>query len=222
MSASRLSTARDVLRQLGPTRFSLEIPWWLLRRSYVFYTIDPRNVPQPEARDTAFPLTLITEEDLPDVISVRPGMYTLPQLRARLKAGHLGFAVRAGSEIVSSRWVFVREVHLPYLARRVVLGAGEGFMDELYTAPQWRQKGAVTASGQQIYRLLQARGFRRINCAIAAWNLLPRRLAEAFGYTRVGSGGFWSIAGYRKYFWEGGVEERNGQDLILHGPDVSP
>jgi len=222
MSPLRFRTACDVLRMLGPGRFALEIPPWVLRRQYVFYTVDPGDVPQTTGHDNGFALTLLSEEDLPAVVAVRPDTYTLAQLRARLRAGHLAFAVRRRDEIVSVRWIFVDSVYLPYLSRRLVLAPGEGFLDELYTMPRWRRKGAVTAAGQQIYGILHRRGFHRISCAIAAWNHLPQRLAEEIGYARVGRGGYWAVAGYRKYYWEGGLEERRRRDLVIHGPKESP
>jgi hypothetical protein len=212
----RLTTVFDVFRQIGAKRFLLEIPPWLVRRRYIFYaglyTGSPADVVAPQ-----FPYRLdpVLEGDLHQLVALRPDVYTLPQLRARLQQGHLAFVGRSGGTTVHVRWIFVGSVYLPYLSRRLVLAPGEGYLDEVYTVPAWRRRGVETAAAVQMRTALHARGFRRIICAIAEWNRTPQQVGEAQGNERVGSGGYWDILGYKKFFWDGSVRDHGNGDVSV-------
>ncbi len=210
----RISAALDVLRNIGAARFLVEIPPWLLRPTYNFIAVDPSAVRPLGGARIPFRLDVAGEGDLGDMLAARPGFYTLPQVQARLREGHLGFVGRSQGRVVHVRWVFVGSVYLPYLSRRLVLAPGEGFLDEIFTLPAFRRQGVLTAAAGEMTQLLQARGFRRIIGAMAAWNRVPQRVSEAQGYRRVGVGGYWNLFGYKRFFWRGLLESRDG-DLYV-------
>jgi GNAT superfamily N-acetyltransferase len=162
-----------------------------------------------------FRLDLAREEDIPHLATLRPGFYTVAQLQARLREGHLGFVGRCGDEIAHQRWLYVNAVYLPYLFRQLVLAPGEGYLDEVYTAPRWRGAGVETAAAHAMQRILHAMGYRRVICSIATWNLTPRRVAERQGYARVGVAGYWALPGFRKFFWEGIRDDRSRNEITI-------
>lgn len=219
-----LITARDTFNQIGAKRFLLEIPPWLVRRRYIFYAGfyagSPAGVAAPAPPPFPFSLDPVIEGDLHQLVALLPNLYTLPQLRARLQQGHLVFMGRSEDTIVHIRWVFVGSVYLPYLSRRLVLAPAEGYVDEMYTVPAWRRKGVETAMAVEMPGALRARGIRRIIGAIAAWNRVPQRMAEVHGLRQVGSGGYWNILGYKKFFWDGSVRDYGDGNLSISGaPD---
>jgi hypothetical protein len=64
-------------------------------------------------------------------------------------------------------------------------------------------------------RAVWERGFERIVCAIAAWNRTPQRVAEGYGYRRVGSFGYWNILGQKRFFRDGAVQDSRNGDLRI-------
>lgn len=195
-----LSSAVDVLRMLGGRRMLLEMIPWLLRRCYYLYAMVPTAAAPPVSCPVPFRLEIVREEDIPHIVALRPGFYTEAQLRARLLQGHLGFVGRSGDAIVHLRWVFVGTCYVPYLARWIVLAPGEGYLDEVYTVPQWRQKRIGIAAAFAMQQMLHARGFTRISCAIATWNRWPQRIAQLQGYVRVETVEWWALPGVQRIF----------------------
>jgi GNAT superfamily N-acetyltransferase len=195
---------------LGVRGFLVEIPPWLLRRRYLFYGITPADARPLPSPPLPFRLDILLEQEIPDLVALRPDRYTPEGLLRRIHRGHLGLVGRSGTEIVHLRWVFVGAAWLPYLSRRLLLAPGEGLLDEVYTVPAWRRRGVETAAAQQTQRLLRARGFGRVLGVIASWNRAPLRLAERQGYQKLGEGGYWTLFGYRKFFWEGKVADGRG------------
>jgi hypothetical protein len=210
-----LANAYDALRTLGVRRFFLEIPPWIVRRCYFIYSMTPADAEPPVPCRVPFRLDAVREDDIPHLMAVRPGFYTETTVRARLRGGHLGFVGRSGDEIVHLRWVYVREVYLPYLFRRLVLAPGDGYLDEVYTARWWRGKGVETAAAYAMQRVLRARGYRRVICAIASWNLTPQRIAERQGYVKIGTAGYWVLPGVRKFFCHGHLDGRSPDSLVV-------
>lgn len=211
----RLTTALDALREIGTRRFVTDIPPWLVRRRYLFYALALSDAVAPTPSQIPFRLDPVVEDDLPRLLSVRPGFYSLPQLQTRLQQGHLAFVGRSLETIVHLRWIFVGSVQLPYLARRLVLAPGEGYLDEVYTVPAWRRKGVEGTAAYEMQRAMHHRGFRRIICAIAAWNWIPRHVAEAQGYEQVGVGDYWNILGHRRLVVDGFVRDHRDGDLSV-------
>jgi hypothetical protein len=213
-----LATALDILRQIGAKRFALDIPVWVVRRRYIFYAGSyGRSGAAAGSGLPPYPfrLDVVREQDLPQLVSLRPALYALPQLQARLDQGHLALVGRSRETIVHIRWVFVGSVYLSYLSRRLVLAPGEGYLDEVYTVPAWRRRGVEAAAAVQMREVLRARGLRRIIYAIAEWNRTPQRIGEAHGNERVGTGGYWNILGHKSFFWEGGVRDHGDGDLSV-------
>ena len=202
-----LTSVLDVLHEIGAKRFLLEIPPWVLRRRYVFCAVAPAEAVALKPSRIPFRLDPVLEENAHDLVFGRPGVYTLSRVRARLQQGHLAFVGRSRDAIVHTRWVFVGSVYLPYLSRPLVLAPGEGLLDEVYTVPAYRRSGLESAAAVEMRRVLSARGFRRIICAIAAWNRTPQRVAAAQGWAIVGSGGYWNLLGHKRFFWEGRVQD---------------
>jgi GNAT superfamily N-acetyltransferase len=200
---------------LGARRFLLEIPPWVLRRRYLIYSMAPADAFPPYPCRVPFQLDVAREEDIPHLAALRRDLYTVVQLQRRLREGHLAFVGRCGDEIVHQRWVYVNAVYVPYLFHRLVLEPDEGYLDEVYTVPRWRGAGVETAAAYAMQRVLRARGYTRVICSIAAWNLTPRRIAERQGYTRIGTAGYWALPGLRKFFWHGVREDRARNEITV-------
>jgi RimJ/RimL family protein N-acetyltransferase len=202
--------ARDIIRQIGVGRFVLEIPPWLVRRTYLFYAAVPRPRIGSQRPDLPLRLEALNENAVDALVALRPSLYSNTQISERLREGHLAFLGRIDGAIVHARWIFVGSVHLPYLGHRLVLGPGEGYLDEVFTVPAWRHRGVEFAAAVAMHAVLHTSGFRRILCSIASWNRPPQRVAEKLGYEIVGACGYWNVLGYKKSFQSGAVV--NGGD----------
>ncbi|MDR7545433.1 MAG: hypothetical protein QN120_14405 [Armatimonadota bacterium] len=211
----QFNPALDAYRMLGVRGFLAEIPPWLLRRRYLFYGIRPADARPLSPPPLPFRLDVLSEKEIPDLVAFRPDRYTPDRLTNWIERGHLGLVGRSGAEIVHLRWVFVAAAPLPYLSRRLLLGPGEGLLDEVYTVPAWRRRGVETAAAHETQRLLRARGFTRVLCVIASWNRAPLRLVERQGYQRLGEGGYWNLLGYRRFFWTGKVADDGRGRLVV-------
>jgi len=206
-------TIRDTISQLGIRRFLAEIPPWLVRRRYLVYSAIPHGVPAPDHGLPPLECSVLTEADSDSLAAFRPSVYTASQVRERLRRGHLAIVGRIDGVIVHARWIFVGSIELPYLERRLVLPSGDGYLDEVYTAPAWRRQRVEFAAAVAMHRRLRELGFQRIFCVIASWNRPPQRVAEALGYTLAGSCGYWNILGHKKFFRDGAVVDAAGGTL---------
>ncbi|MDR7419014.1 MAG: hypothetical protein QN178_08890 [Armatimonadota bacterium] len=208
-----VGVARDVLRMVGPARTVLHVVPWLVRRRYIFYAL---TLPVADRSSSGgVDLTIATDQDLARLAWIRPQMYTLSQIEERIRDGHLPLIARRGEAVVHIRWVFTRTVYVPYLRRRLVLEDGDVLLDEIYTLPEWRRTGVERAVAVAMPPLLYRMGYRRVLGIVASWNLAPQRVAESFGYVRLGSCGYWTLPGLRRHIWEGAVEERPDGMVIV-------
>jgi RimJ/RimL family protein N-acetyltransferase len=196
------------------------MPRWLVRRRYLFYawTLAPVDRIDGSSAHAALvrgahrksaPVTfaLAEQPDLAGIMRARPRVYELADLQRRLRDGHLALIGRHGESIIHIRWIFRGAAYAPYLLRRLVLAPGEAFLDEVYTVPAWRRKGVETAAAMAMRDALGGVGVRRVYCAIASWNRVPQRVAEALGYERIGAGGYWNLGGLKRFFWDGALQD---------------
>lgn len=204
---SKINTGLDICRQFGLRTFCLKILPWLFRRRYFFYSrlIHPVTAVSP----CPYPVILkpAKEEDLVHLVALRRGAYRLPQLKRRLRDGHLCFIGWIGHRPVQVRWIFTRSLYVPYLRRTLLLSPSEAYVDEAFTVPELRGQGIGAYTRYLLLLALLELGYKKYSCAVASWNKAQQRLAEKFGMEKVGEGGYVNFILGKKFTWRGKVKD---------------
>lgn len=118
-----------------------------------------------------------TDVDAYRSFRARPGAR---ELQRRLEEGERAFFAMNRGRMVCAVWISHGTAWIDYLKRRIPLKAGEGYLYEAYTCPDFRGQGVGPALFNFAYRTLRADGFRRILLAV---NLESRAARKAFGWS---------------------------------------
>jgi GNAT superfamily N-acetyltransferase len=203
----KIAVGQDLLRFHGPVKFFGRILPWTLHRRYVLFegsTAETASGPEAAASVRS---SLAKPEDLPLLLSARPGFYNLGRLEERLAAGHACFIAWLGRRPVGIRWAFVGSVYLPYLSRTLVLAPDEAYSDELFVVPRFRRQGVDRRNFQFMCSWFKARGFRRHFCLLTPWDEHLHRRYERLGMRQTGEVIRLSGAGRKTYRWEGRFQD---------------
>lgn len=116
----------------------------------------------------------------------------------RMRAGHRCFVARHEGKIVCASWGATENARSGYLSRPIALSADEAYAYDLFTAPEWRQKGAATALTSALHKFYQAEGKWRVLRAIVPENFAA--ITGTLGYYSIGRMGFLGIGKIRLNF----------------------
>ena len=211
---TKCDIAMDLITEHGWKKFFGEIAPWLFCRHYIFFS-GPINGPHSFLQaKIPFRLELAEQRDLLYLIKLRPSFYDLGQIQKRVKQGHLCFLGWSGGEPIHIRWAFIRSRFLPYLHRTICLTPEEVYTDEAYTAPGFRYKGVYSYAGYLMRRTLKKMGYRKLILALPTWDTFMLSTAKNFRMKKMGEGGYWSLFGFKKFFWTGMIREQ-GNDKIF-------
>ena len=67
------------------------------------------------------------------------------QVRERFSAGDVCCVARSNGDLVAVRWFSTRRAAIPFLEHSFALDAGEGYLYNAFTAPEWRGRGVAGA-----------------------------------------------------------------------------
>ncbi len=143
---------------------------------------------------------LLKETEVGEYIAFRPE--TDPSdLRHRLEAGQLCFAVRHKGRIISASWVATGPVWSGYLKCEVRLAADEGYAYDSFTVPDFRNQSISSVRSAQMMPYLRDAGYRRLVGIVMPANKPSLRQAEKVGYRPFGVMGYVKLGPWRWNFY---------------------
>ena len=116
----------------------------------------------------------------------------------RMLAGHHCFIARHKDKIVCASWGATRNATSGYLFAPIALTPDEAYAYDLFTAPEWRQKGIAAAVTMALHNFYRAEGKRRVLRLIVPENHAAR--TGTLGYQPIGTMGFLGVGRFRLNF----------------------
>jgi hypothetical protein len=104
----------------------------------------------------------------------------------RLARGHICFVVRLDGRIVSAAWVVPRRAWIPYLGCSLELAAGEVYLYDSFTAPEFRGRHLPAVRAGYEGQWLRAAGYDRLLAIVVPENRPALRHAATAGWRRIG------------------------------------
>jgi hypothetical protein len=210
-----LSSAGDIVGDVGGPAFLGRVLPWSFRRDYFIFTQGLDAIVQYPP--PAFPLNIreMRKEDIPAVRALRKGYYTEELLVRRLDENHVGFLGWSESKLIYCHWVFTGPVDVPYLQGRLILGRHEAYSDEVFTRPGYRGAGVYGYCGGVGRRALREKGFRKLFCAVASWNEAPRHVMIKSGMTEIARLRCLNFPGFERSRWSGQVDVKEDKSFTF-------
>jgi hypothetical protein len=214
---SKLRSGTDIVRCLGAWEFAIRVLPWSFSRDYSIFSQDlDRIVPFPPP-SVPCRVRLAGMEDIPALMHLRKGYYSRALLERRLKEGHLAFLGLNGDKPVYSHWMLVGSLGIPYLHGRLVLSPGEVYADEAFVHPEFQRSGIYAHGAFLAKTAIRAKGFRRMYCAVASWNKVPRDIMIRSGMTEIARLRCRNVPGLVKVRWSGRVDVHDDGSFAFHG-----
>lgn len=146
---------------------------WTSYRGDALHELPPVAGVSVERCDDAAALAMVMGKSIPDV-------------EARIAAGHLAFVARAEGAIVSHGWAATREAEFRQGTFRFAMPTGNRYLWAFATLPEWRGKGLYPRLLQHILRT-EAQVADRFWVLHKASNEASRRGIERAGFELAGS-----------------------------------
>lgn len=189
--------------------FGRILPWLVFRRYFLFEG-SPAASPRTSATLDSMRVRRAGPADVPAILRIRPGYYSLHQVWERLEQGHQCFIVWASDEPVNIRWCFVGSVFLPYLGRTLVLDRDEVYFDEVYTVPRYRKQNLDVRSYLFMVSWLKRRGFKKHFCFLTSWDTRLHWCYRTLHLKRTGEVRSWNFWKLRRLVLRGGLKNIGG------------
>jgi ribosomal protein S18 acetylase RimI-like enzyme len=116
----------------------------------------------------------------------------------RMLAGHHCFIARHKGKIVCASWGATRNATSGYLSAPIALTSDEAYAYDLFTAPEWRQKGIAAAVTRALHNFYRDEGKRRVLRFIVPENYAA--ITGTLGYHSIGTMGFLGVGRFRLNF----------------------
>jgi hypothetical protein len=128
----------------------------------------------------------LTPADAEEYAALVPGA-SAGQVRNRLRAGDLGFAVRDRGRLVGVSWAAFGSVRVAYLRGTLALRPDEALVEGAFVATDMRGKHISSQGGVYRLRWLREAGYRRVVTVILPENTAGFGPPEKLGYRRIGT-----------------------------------
>jgi GNAT superfamily N-acetyltransferase len=135
----------------------------------------------------------LSATEIAEYVEFRAGT-PLMEVHRRLDAGHACFIARDFGRLVSCSWAATSGAWMHYLSREVPVAAGEFYIYDSYTDPDYRRRGVSQAVNLEMLRYFRRSGYERALRAVSPENVAGLRAAsqngfqpcELIGYVKIG------------------------------------
>jgi hypothetical protein len=152
-------------------------------------------------RRRAVELHDLSVSDIADYLRLRPDQ-TAELVRRRLARGDRCRVVRRDAGIVHAGWLARDRVDVPYLDGQLVLGAGDLYSYDSFTAPGWRGRWLAPARHLDLLSGAAGREARRLLVLVAVENRSGLRVFAKLGYRTVGRYTMARLGPWRRWWIE--------------------
>ncbi len=144
-------------------------------------------------------MEILAEGQADDYVVFRPEA-ARARVLARLRGGHRCYVARHADLVVSTSWLATRSASSEYLQCAIDLAAGDAYLFDAFTLPEYRGQGIAHALCMQQLRDLQQAGYRRAIRATVPENVVALRAHTQMGFHPVGMIGRFKIGPWQKTF----------------------
>jgi hypothetical protein len=191
---TRLTHARDIIRDLGLRRGLWMGPRWLHARRF-HLLVCPTDVALTVTALPGARCAVLEERDLPGFLRDCRAV-AAREVRRRWRAHEELLVCWIDREVAAYRWDARGAAHLPYLGRRFRGARDDGIVVECRTLPGRRRTGAGSLLVQARLERARQLGIRRLVGLVADWNHASLAWAAALGWSRAGLVSYrWPLAG---------------------------
>ena len=188
----------------GPRAAAPVLARWLMRREYIVH----RWTLAGELADVRVPpgarWTLASEADVATLCRLNERLAPAT-VREYLASGHECLLGWIGSDLAYYRWDADAPARLPYLGVTLTCRVPLRVAVEVFTAPNYRQRGL----GSYMFQVALARaltiGHRHFVGLMATWNTPIRRMVQRTGGREIGRIGYRNLVVKKRYFSTGHV-----------------
>ena len=121
-----------------------------------------------------------------------------------------------GGTLAHWRWDTSSPAHLPYLRRSVRPLPGDLWVVEVFTRPDYRNRGLYSASTARAFAAARAAGYRRAIGLVSPWNRPAMHvMLEKWRRAPVGTVGYVGVGPWRRPFQRGRVRADDAGALFV-------
>jgi GNAT superfamily N-acetyltransferase len=158
----------EVRRAVGVARLGPALARGLAVREYLVTEslLSPSTVPALPGTVRVGPLR---ESDVPAARAMNPAL-SVDEVRRRWREGQSWTGWWVAGTLAHWRWDSPGPAHLSYLGRSARPLAGDLWVVEVFTRPDYRNRGLYSASTAHAFAAAHAAGYRRVIGLVASWN----------------------------------------------------
>jgi len=194
----------EVRRATGLARLPATLARGLVVREYLVTEslLDASTVP---ALPDGIRVGPVTEADVPTALAVNPAL-SADEVRRRWREGQSWTGWWMGGTLAHWRWDTSSLAHLPYLRRSVRPLPGDLWVVEVFTRPDYRNRGLYSLSTAHAFASASAAGYRRVIGLVSPWNRPAMHvMLDKWRRAPVGTVGYAGVGPSRRPFVRGRV-----------------
>jgi len=158
------------------------------------------DIPVPDvSADPSFRVALLADGERAAYLEFRPDQDAV-EIARRVERGDRCFATWQEQRIVHAAWAATGRAWIEYLSRELPLAAGDVYVYDSFTRPEFRGRGAAPLRARVLGQYFAARGYARVLTAVLQENAAGFRPLEKVGTRPVGAIGYIGIGPWRRHF----------------------
>jgi GNAT superfamily N-acetyltransferase len=147
----------------------------------------------------------VTEADVPAALAVNPAL-SAAEVRRRWREGQSWTGWWVTGTLAHWRWETSSAAHLPYIGRTVRPLRGDLWVVEVFTRPDYRNRGLYNLSTAHAFATARAAGYRRVIGLVSPWNRPAMHvMLDKWRRAPVGTVGYVGVGPWRRTFVRGRV-----------------
>jgi hypothetical protein len=194
----------EVRRATGLARLPATLARGLVVREYLV-TESLLGVSTVPAVPAAVRVGPVTEADVPAALAVNPAL-SADEIRRRWREGQSWTGWWIAGTLAHWRWDTSSPTYLPYLQRSVRPLPGDLWVVEVFTRPDYRNRGLYSASTGHAFAAAHAAGYRRAIGLVSPWNRPGMHvMVDKWRRAPVGRVGYVGVGSWCRSFMRGRV-----------------
>lgn len=153
---------------VGPLRACFIVPFWIVHRQYTVLIRDLQDI-RPTPTSCFTKCTLLTDKEVASIVALNPAL-SEGEVRRRTDSGQACYLFWVGERLAHYRWLSDKPVYLPFMGKTFLLGERDYLVSEVFTHPDFRERGIFSATSQWCLARARRQGFERSIAIVASWN----------------------------------------------------
>jgi len=189
----------EVLREEGIRSLWFKILGETFYRRAFIYERTLREHGKRAAANLPTEVSRLDENQIGSYLQLRPDC-EIEEVRRRLQLGHSCFVIFREGNPLCAAWAGGGNVHADYLDRELQLAAGEIYVYEIFTAPDYRGRHLSVAVTTEIARYFRQQACRRLLLMVMPENRSALAATAEWGFRRIGVMRCVKLGKWRRFF----------------------